>query len=42
MFYFDPMYLIFMLPALVLAFYAQMKVAERVREVDEGARTPAA
>lgn len=26
MFYFDPMYLIFMLPALALAFYAQMKV----------------
>lgn len=26
MFYFDPMYLIFMAPALLLAFYAQMKV----------------
>jgi uncharacterized protein len=26
MFYFDPMYLVFMLPALALAFYAQMKV----------------
>lgn len=26
MFYFDPMYLIFMLPALALAFFAQMKV----------------
>lgn len=26
MFYFDPMYLIFMLPALLLAFYAQAKV----------------
>jgi len=26
MFYFDPMYLVFMLPALALAFFAQMKV----------------
>jgi uncharacterized protein len=26
MFYFDPMYLVFMLPALLLAFYSQMKV----------------
>jgi len=26
MFYFDPMYLVFVLPALLLAFYAQMKV----------------